>query len=177
MKIVVPEKEIKIDDLSDLIGTSDKSLTKTIGSGNTLGRGKATDKLVREMAAIDVAAGMKLKDAAEIYGISVDSASAYGSGRTTSNAEREPDKDLKETTDRVRNKIENAAVSKLMSTLDLFNPDGLESQMEVVSAAQKLAGVVEKISSKKDKNENKVEIHFYQPRSRDIKTYDTIEVG
>lgn len=179
MKIVVPEKEIKVDDLSDLFSTNDKSKTMTIGSGSKKneGRGKELDPLTKELMAIDGAAGnARQSDIALIYGTTQEAVSQRSHGMNTSGPNASVDEDLKETTDRVRHKIENAAVSKLMSTLELFEPEGLENQMEVVTAATKLASVVEKIKGGRDKNTTNVQVVMYQPRMREVKDYEVLEV-
>lgn len=183
MKIVVEDKEIKIDDLSDLLEshTSDKSKTKITGQGSHKGqgRGEQIDDLTKELIAIDGASRSATQsELASIYGVTQATVSQKSNGMNTSGPDAKIDEDLKQTVDRVTHRIENAAVSKLMSTLDLFNPEGLETQMEVITAAQKLAGVVEKVRgrNKEDKGNN-VHLHLYQPRMKAIKDYEVIEVG
>jgi predicted transcriptional regulator len=181
MKILVEDKDIKIDDLSDLLNTSDKSLIKIKGQGPHIGEGRKEEipTLIKELVAIEGAAGnISQKEIADIYGVTQSTVSHLSNGKKGTNSDSPIDEDLKETTDRVKHKIENAAVAKLMSTLDLFDPHGLEGQMEVITAATKLAGVVEKIKGRNsEKGDNNVHLHLYQPRMKKVTDFEVIEVG
>lgn len=177
MKILVDGKEIKEDSLEDLFITADKGIIKTTGSGSTIGNGRKEEvpKLTRELAALDSLVVGESR-AAELHDVPQPSIHAYVEGKHT-NAGEVVDQELKDKVNIAKHDIKNAAVGKLMATLDLFNPNALENQMEVVSAASKLAGIVEKMEDKNNKNESKVELHLYAPRMNKVESYEVIEVG
>lgn len=189
MKILVDDKDIRLDDLSDLLGSStgpaDKSLIKIKGQGPHKGdgRGKEIDELTKEFIAIDSASASLTKDVtqseiANIYGVTQTTVSHLGQGKLGTGDDANVDESLKNKVARVRDNIEESATSKLLATLDLFNPNGLEDQNQIINAAQKMASVVEKIRGNKDSRTGpQVQVILYQPRMKEVKDFDVIEVG
>jgi len=168
--------ERELDQFSlNRLRSQDHSKTKTIGSGSTggNGRGKEIDPITREMIALD-ALVMPQKDVAVLHDVPQSLVSNAVNGMVN----RREDEELKAKINDKKYQIKDLAVSKLMSTLDLFNPAGLDSQLEVVAAADRLANVVNKME---DRNTNllgpQVNIVFYNPRQQNENTYDIIEVG
>lgn len=176
MKIIVDGKEIKEDSLDDLFKSTDKSITKVVGSGSTKGNGRSEEKdpLTRQLAALD-SLSVGESRAALIHDVPQPSVHAYKEGKHT-NAGEVVDEELKNTVLSVKHQIENKAVTKLMSTLELFDPIGLENQMEVVTAAGKLANIVEKMGTKDNKNGPQVILHLYETRMKKVEEYETIDV-
>lgn len=176
MKIIVDGKEIKEDSLDDLFKTSDNSTTKTTGQGPHKGDGRKENipQLTREMAAVD-AIILTQKETADIHGITQTSVNNYTNGRIS--ADSAPDVELTAVVESTRHKIENKAVAALMATLNLFDPSGLENQMEVVNAAGKLSSIVEKIKGREKNDGNNVHLHLYAPRMKRLEDYETVEVN
>lgn len=170
MKIIIADKDIKEDSLLDL-RTNDKSSIKITGQGPTKnnGRGPEIPELTKELAALDKLS-LTGKEVAEIHGITPQSVNGYGRGENISD-------ETKVIVESTKNQISNKAVGALMATLDLFNPRGLEDQMEIVGAASKLAGIVEKLGPKEKRENDNVHIHLYAPRMKKIEDYgDVIDV-
>lgn len=177
MKIIVDGKEIKEDSLDDLFKTTDKSVRTVDGKGSTKGngRGEEVPQLTRELAALD-SLTIGQSRAAELHDVPQPSINAYVEGKHT-NAGEVVDPDLKNSVLAVKHRIENAAVAKLMGTLDLFDPACLENQMEVVTAAGKLANIVEKMQGKDAKNGPQVILHLHETRMKKVEDFEVIEVG
>lgn len=179
MEVIVSDKDIKIDDLSDLRGGNDKGIVKRSGRGpgKGEGRGENIDSLTKEFIAIDGASGLSTqKELAAIYGVTQTTVSHLSNGKLGTGRNTEVDPELGETVKRVKEKIEGSAVDKLMETLDFYDPSALKNQLEVVTAAQKLASVVEKIKGREKEGKNNISIVFYNPRQRDINSYEVVEV-
>jgi transcriptional regulator with XRE-family HTH domain len=176
MKLIVPDSTLKDElaknDLSQLI-SQDKSKTQTLGQGPSVGnaREKAIDPIVREMVALD-AIDLRQKDVAVLHGVTQSTVSDSENGKVGDRV----DVELKAKVNNKKFQIKDLAVSKLMSTLDLFQPQGLENQMEVITAASKLSGIVEKLEEKQADKGNAVNIVFYNPRQNVESKYDTIDV-
>lgn len=174
MKILVDYDALALDSLEDLrVPSADRSLTKRLGSGNDNGRTKTTDPLTVEMAALDMADGMRQTDVAKVYGISQESAHHYSEGKRSEHGEA--DKDLELNIKDRKYQIHDKAVTKLMDTLNLFDPTACEDQKEVINAATKLAGVIDKLQTKEQNNQAPVQVMIYSPRLRESKDYKEVE--
>lgn len=166
------ERELKKHDISQ-ITSNDKSQTKVIGPGSTKEnhRGEAVNNVIREMAAIDSLV-IGQKKSSELHGLNHNTVSDATRGEISDRV----DPDLKASVDNQRYKIRDLAVSKLMNTLDLFRPDGLENQMEVVTAASKLSKVVVDMEAKDNKDKGpQVQVILFNPRQKNESAYDVIE--
>lgn len=176
MKILISDEELlgTVDLTKDLL-SNDRSLTKTVGSGSTKDahRGSERSELTRELAGIDAALGMKQKDAAEIHGVTQSQVSAHSNGKNSPAGEI--NSELAASVNDAKFKIKDKAISRLMTTLDLFDPTGLEDQMQVVTAAQKLSSIVEKMDEKKEDKKQEVQIILYNPRQNEEAKYEVIE--
>ena len=184
MKIIVEDKDVKLDDLSDLLGSindssSDSGIVKKSGRGPAVGdgRGKEIPELTRELMALDYAAnqinGITQTEVGKIHGSQQQRVSQLAGNNINGNASP----DLKAKVDQVRNRIENTAISKLMSTLDLFNPEALTDQNEVINAASKMSQIVERVSGKRKDETQQVHLHLYAPRVKKEMEYEVIDVG
>ena len=178
MKIIIPNDELELDDLSSLKDNKqDAAEIRTVGSGLKKGDKKSEnrDALTVEMAGLDCLT-LPQKEVARIHNLSGPSVHNYQEGKKTGNGA--VDLDLKAKILDNRFKIQNVAVTKLMESLNLFDPNACEDQKELMGSASKLAGIVDKISGdSKEKNENKVQIIMYQPRLKSVNDYEVIEVG
>lgn len=166
------ERELAKHDISKL-SSDDKSQTKVIGPGSTLEdhRGKAVNNLTREMAAID-SLTIGQKKSSIIHELNHNTVSDATRGEISDRV----DSDLKAAVDNQRYKIKDMAVSKLMNTLDLFRPDALENQMEVVTAASKLSKIVVDLEAKDNKDKGpQVQVILFNPRQNTEAKYDVIE--
>lgn len=134
--------------------------------GNSLGENH--NPLVKEEAAhLAIELGSTIK-AAEIMGITQPGIIGYVNGRHIDEESKIRILDHK-------HQIQDLAVSKLMDTLNLFNPNELEKQSDIVRAASQLSSVVDKISGKSQEKSN-VQIVVYCPEPKKIESYQTIDI-
>lgn len=184
MKLILSDKEVPTANklMDELIGktVSDKSITKTSGSGSTKEGNRAGvhhSDLSRELAVLDVASGnMSAKHAAEVHGMSQPYLSSSLRGQTSPDAP--VDEELKAKVSAVRHQIEDVAVAKLMNTLNLFEPSALE-QKDLPGAATKMAKVIDTIVGRADKGSDgkpQVHLHLHAPRQKSESAYTIIEV-
>lgn len=164
MNIISDEEEIKEIKIEDLLKSEDKGviIESTVGH-----RDKGETELTKELVAYD-AIQLGPSKAAEIYGVPQSSASKYSSG-----------KDLKEDTKTnvlsIKHQIQDRTVTKLMETLELFDPSQIDKPIDLVNAASKLSGIVEKINGR-DKTGGSTVLHFHLPNQRQVSDYEVIDV-
>jgi len=165
MNIISEEEEIKEIKIEDLVGSEDKGVVIHSEVGK---RDKGEDELTKELVAYD-AINLGASEAAKINGVPQSSASKYKDG-----------KDVKEETKEnilsVRHQIEDKTITKLMATLDLFNPADIDKPIDLVNAASKLSGIVEKIHGR-SKDGSSTVLHFHLPNQKKVEDYEVIEVG
>lgn len=168
MEIFNNDSEIKEITIDDIIKSNDKAVI-TIKGENVGKSGEDRDNLVKEITAID-ALEVGASKAALINGVPQSSASKYSDG-----------KDIEDDETRARvmqhkYHIADTATAKLMETLGLFDPTGIEKQTDIVKAAASLASIVEKVSSKDKNNGNEIHLHLYAPKQNKINSYQVIDV-
>lgn len=166
MKLILEDEELEEVLITDIVKTEDKGIVIPDKVGD---RGKGKEELEKELIAIDALMYGPSK-AAEIHGVPQSSASKYADGLDIK------DEDSKATILGARHKIADAAISKLMQSLNLFNPEDIEKPMDHVRAAKDLASVVEKVTNKDKDSDRAVHLHLHAPRQRAEKEYETIDV-
>ncbi len=180
MKIIHSEDEIK-----------EKRIVLPIPSVTTDGEvivppelGRKEDSHVsdikKNLIAFDsVTSGLSQRDIAKIHGTSQALVSSLANGYNTPNVDtRKPNEDVREIITATRESVAKTASSKLLETLDLFNPDSLE-QKELPGAALKISSVLEKASQgfTGDNNGPRVAFIVMAPRMRKESDYDMVDVG
>lgn len=165
MKLILEESELEELKIEDLLKSNDggKVITPEVGK-----RGEGESDIVKEITAIDTI-NFGSNVAARINGVSVPSASKYGDGKDVGNEE------LKTKILSTKYNIQDTAVTKLMETLDLFDPTEMSKQTDIINAAQKLSSIVEKVAGGETK-ERAVHLHLYAPNQKKLKDYDIIDV-
>ena len=151
-----------------------------------LGRGEGNtnlDPLTKELVAIDGALvpfgrGTTQTDIAKIHGVKQEEVSYLSRGFDRSNIdERKEDEPIKESINQVKYRALDAATTKLMETLDLFDPSAL-NQKNLPDAAVKMASVMERLEGRGNvSSAPPVQFHIYAPRTRHEDQYEVIEVG
>lgn len=166
MKLLLDDSEIEEITIDSLDNPNDKGIVITSKVGE---RSTGKSDLVKEITAIDtIELGSKI--AGEINGLPQSSASKYGSAL-----------DVGDETTRLnilsrKHNIADKAIASLMDTLELFDPNGIEKQTDIIKAASQLASIVEKVTDPGKNAGNKIELHLYAPKPRPIKEYATIDV-
>jgi len=148
----------------------------------SLGRkpGSEISDIKKQLIAIDsVTSGLGQRDIARIHGTSQALVSSIGNGYNTPNIDtRKPNEDVRAVISATRESVARSASSKLLETLDLFNPDSLE-QKELPGAALKISSVLEKASQSFSGSDNSTKVAFIvmAPRMRKEEDYGMIDVG
>lgn len=162
--MLLADEEIKLDDLSSL--RRGNAVEKTIGSGQLGNKSKSINEVTKTLIAID-AAGKELTqtEIAQIHGTKQPVVSRIAK-------EQRENPEVLDVVSKTK-EIANLANNKLLETLTIFDPKGLENQMEVVTAFSKLAGAVEKVNGRANagKEGSNVNIVFFNPRDISVEDY------
>lgn len=169
MNIFIDDNEVEEKLISDVVKSFDTAII-TIKGENVGKRDEGKDDLTKEIIANDaIVLGSQV--ASRIHGVPQSSASKYKDGLDIA------DDDTRTRVLATRHNIADTAVAKLMETLNMFRPDAIDKQVDVIKSASMLAGIVEKISVKDGKNGgNEVHLHLYGPKQNKIDRYETIDV-
>lgn len=163
MNIFLNEDEL--EEVKPVCESEDRAL---VIPDNTGKRGEAVSDLVKEITAID-AINIGPTKAAEINGVPESSASKYSNGMDISN----PDTSARVIAHKFQ--IQDTAVAKLMQTLNLVQPERLEtvkSQMLVING---LSQLVERIAPKEKEGPQQVHLHLYAPNQKKESEYEIID--
>ncbi len=171
MEIILTDNEIvKEVLLDDLLNNNTTDRGKVIIKGEFLGdRDKGKSNFEKEITALD-AIEYGPSQAAIINNVPQSSASKYHDGLDIK------DEETRTRVLNTRHNIANKAVSKLMDTLNLFDPNCLEKQMDIVKAAGTLSGIVERVSMNGKNVGNSVTLNLYAPKQNKLEKYDVIDV-
>jgi len=166
MKLFIDDEEIVEMKIEDSL----KSYDKGIVIGNNRGRpeGRTNSELQKEFAAID-ALDLGIVKAGEVNNVCFKSAALYRDGENVN----------PETKTNILNykyQIEDKATTKLMQTLDLFDPTDIEKPTDLIHAAAQLSSIVERVSGKDNKSGQSVHLHLYNPTQKKISSYEVIDV-
>lgn len=178
MKIFIDDEEIKEIPIFQVPTVIDG----TIVIPDALGRKKDKpnkSQLQKEIIALDtVDSRLSQKSLAQIHGITQTEVSIHGRAIDRSNIDgRKSDNELKDLINAKKYSIADAATSRLMESLDLFNPTALD-QKDLPAAASKMAAIVERVTQGFEGAQTGPQILFqvYAPRTRSEDTYDVIVV-
>jgi len=181
MNILIEEsdvKEIPILPLPEIEITTGRVIIPP-----ALGRRPGTiDKthLEKEIIALDANfSGLSQTEVARIHGVTQPEVSIHSRGVDRTNLDgQNVDKEIRTLINQTKHKIADRATTRLMESLDLFNPSALE-QKDLPSAAMKMAGVVEKVTQgfEGDGNRLAVQFNIYAPRVRSEDSFQVIEVS
>jgi hypothetical protein len=166
MKLILDDSELSEIKIQDVIKSNDKGIVVPNLKGK---RGKGEDNLTKKLAAID-AIEVGSSKAALIHNIPQSSASKYKDGLDVG------DDETRAEILGIKHNIADKAIAKLMDTLDLFNPSGIEKQVDVARAASQMAGIVERVSGLGKNGGNNVHLHLHAPNQRKVEEYDVIDV-
>lgn len=128
-----------------------------------LGRGATVPRLVKELVAVHTNLGMNQDEAAKINGISQTEASRLERGVKGQEYDQ-VDPEIQLVGQQAKHKIIDLATTKLMKSLNIFEPSALE-QKDLPGAAAKLAAVTEKLSGNASPI-NQTNFIVYQPRAK-----------
>lgn len=133
-----------------------------------LGRKKDShiSPITKQLIALDRLDGIPESKIAEIHGTSQAAVSAISRGFNTPNIDtRKVDEDVTATINKRRSDIVDKATSRLLASIESFEPSNLEDK-ELPGAALKLATVVEKFSEQRQDNGQNINFIIYQPRTK-----------
>lgn len=166
MKLFIDDEEIKEVTIEDVIKSEDNGrvILPTVGE-----RREGKDELIKEIVAND-ALTLGPSIAAKIHGVPQSSASKYLNGQDVAD-------DTKTRILDTKHRIGNIATTKLMESLNLFDPTCIEKETDRIKAAVGLASIVEKMNGNSKNEGTKIELHMYAPKQRPIKEFDVIEVN
>ena len=124
---------------------------------------------IKEIIANDVIT-LGAREAALVHGVGLKSARAYGNGEQMSEESKVKVLDKK-------HEIENLALTKLMATLSLLDPENVEKERDRVAILTGLSTVIDKITDKKLPEGSKVlHLHLYDPGRNAETDYKVIDV-
>jgi len=166
MNLFIEDEEIEEIKIEDLFKSKDKGVVIKNRQGES--RGEEIPDLQKEIIAHDTLESSG-KSAALVHGNTDQSANGYARG------ENLPE-DARNRVLAHKHDIADLAISKLMDSLNLFDPNALDKQIDIVKSASMLAGVVEKISGKTDSKGNQVTLNLYMPKQKSLESYNVIEV-
>lgn len=164
MNIFLTEEELK--EVKPLDPSEDKGLVinPTVGK-----REEGNSDLVKEIAAID-AMVIGPSAAAIIHGVPQSSVSKYSNGKDIGNNE------ARARVMGMKYDIEDMAVAKLMTTLDIINPHDFDRPRDKIALVAGLSSLVDKISGKSNENDVKqVHLHLYAPNQKKEQDYEVID--
>lgn len=165
MNLIVEDDELDEVLIDDIVKSNDNGIVIPNRQGDR-GEGKSEEE--KEIIAQD-AIVLGPTEAAKIHGTTPSRASRYGNGLDVK-------EDTKSEILNKKHEIGNVAVTKLMESLELFEPNDLEKPLDKVRAARDLAGIVEKMSGNKN-GIGSLAVHFHAPRQRSESEFKTIEVS
>jgi len=146
--------------------TEDKGLVITPNTGKT--DRPEISELRKEIAAIDTIESTARRSA-EINGIGKTNAAQYAKGEDVGEETRISILSR-------RNNIQDIAITKLMDTLNLLDPNLVEKERDKVAIMTGLSQVIEKLGpSKEGSDKPTVHLHLYSPTQKVEKDYDVID--
>lgn len=173
MKLIIDDNEIElISPLKEkpkaVVITEEKSGRKEGGNNKT--------ELEKEIIALD-AIGNNQKAVAAVHGVTQTEVSIHSRAVDRSNLEgQQTNEELKTVINQRRYNIADKATSRLFETLDLFNPENIESH-KLPAAAAALATVVDKIAPADNGNTQNVIFQVFSPRMVKEESFEVIEVS
>ena len=168
MKIFLDSDEI--EEIKPVSDSEDNGLviTKENKGGAPTEEEKRTD-IVKELIANDTIE-LGPRESALIHGVSESSAKNYAKGNHIS------DPEVKTRILDSKHEIENLAITKLMQTLNLLNPEWIDKERDKVAVMTGLSKVIESINGgDKNKTENKMVLHLHMPQMKKEADYEVIE--
>jgi len=166
MKLFIQDDEVIEQRIEDTLKSPDNGVVIKSQVGIKIGENRSD--LTKEITALD-SLEIGATKAGEINGVPQSSASKYAVGKDIA------DDETRVRVLNIRNQISDMATSKLMDTLDLFDPTDIEKPRELIAAARDLSTIVEKISGKGEKDQQ-VHLHMYMPNQNKVEKYEVIDV-
>lgn len=163
MKVIIEDSELEELTIEDAIKSDDNAiviLPKT--------RGPVSLPIEQREIIANDALEIGPTRAAEIHGVSQQSASKYANGQNLGSEEAQTrvlDK---------KHEIRDLATTKLMQTLSLIDPKDVEAK-DLPRIAGTLSQIVDRLEGKDNKG-NKVELHLYAPTQKKVNQYEVIDV-
>jgi len=158
---VVPEKKIVLP-LPEVTERGEVRIPEILGRK----KDSHIDPISKHLIALDVIEGIPQNKVAQIHRTSQAAVSAISRGFNTTNIDtRKEDPDLSETINKRKSAIVDAATSRLLTSIENFDPCNLEDK-QLPGAALKLATVVEKFTETNRDNASNTTFIIYQPRAK-----------
>jgi len=140
---------------------------------------KKIDSLTKELIAVQSAVmGVPQTQLARIHGTSQAEVSINKNGNDRTNrAQRKENEKIREVINHAKYRIADRATAKLMTSLELFDPERLD-QKDLPNAAKSMAHILEKVTQDFEGQERASgpTFHIYAPRSRSEESFQVIDV-
>jgi predicted XRE-type DNA-binding protein len=182
MKMIISDEELKgkmrlpLPTLVEHVGRLPEIIIP-----ETLGRPEGTenkDELTKELIARDaVSTTLTQKEVALVHNVTQPEVSFLSRGYDRTNIEdRKVNEEVHLAVQQTKHKIIDRATTRLMETLELFEPSALEQKL-LPDAATKMASVIERIEGRGNiSNQPPVNFHIYAPRTRHEDQYEVINI-
>jgi predicted transcriptional regulator len=150
-----------------------------------INRGRGEDKLevpdsLRKVIGEDalVNGNDSAKDIANAMSISDSSVSAYKNGSTSTKSYNEPDKDLKQHTDTIRNRISSKARGRLLMAMNSITKDKLDNakMRDVAAIANAMSSVIRNLEPPVNEGNNQTNFIFYAPKPKEESQFEVINL-
>lgn len=164
MKLLIEDDEVEVKPIE--IKSDDRGIVIPDRVGD---RGEGKDDLTKAIIAQDVLE-LGASEAARIHGVPQSSASKYGSGKDIS------DEDTRAQILSKKHGIADVAITKLMESLDLFDPSDIKKPIDRVRAARELATIAQSMSPESKNGGQEVHLHLHAPRQRKMEDFQVIDV-
>lgn len=171
--------ELEWKKLNGIPFTKEEVEIKEIERGRGIGNTEVPDSLRKVIGEDALVNGRESgQDLARAVGISDSSLSAYTKGATSTASYNNPDKDLKQHTDAVRNRISSKARARLLMAMGSITKDKLDSAKlrDVASVANAMSNVIRNMEGPSDNGNNQTNFIFYAPKTRDESAFEVINL-
>lgn len=139
----------------------------------------AVPESLRKVIAEEAINGTNAQELEKVFDVSQSSISAYKNGATSTASYNEPDAQLKNHTNQIKDIITGKAKSKLLKALDHITDDKLkDAPLGVIAGVAKaMSGVVKDLEVEEVKEQtNGPQYIIYAPQFKDERSYETIHV-
>jgi len=154
--------------------------TKPVIIDVTKGRGKVNEvpESLRKIIAEESINGTSAKELEKVFDVSPSSIAAYKNGATSTSTYNEPNSNLKNHTNTIKDIIQGKARAKLVKALDNITDEKLEnSKISVLAVvARAMGGVIRDLEPEvKDNESNGPQYVIYAPQFRDERSFEVIQ--
>lgn len=149
-----------------------------IERGRPIGK-KEIPTEIRKIISEEKLSGTPAKELSQLFGVSSSSISAYGNDATSTASYNQPNAELKEHNDVVRERISTGARSRLMAALDQITDEKLEGAKvrDVASVAKDMSAIIKNMEPEHSGGGSRLnqQFIFMTPKTRSEDDFEFIE--